>query len=243
MRFKMKNKSRKVKEYEYYEKYGNIPIDYSQRLNWMYDYYKISDKRANEIINKRDNMINSLYYRDINLILFESPEATPRPRFRLVNRSNFMNAAIENSQFVHVYNINAKEDTVYMNRLVNEELLSLNRLISTPIIVEYCTYYQTPKGFNTTDVFLSEIGIIRPLVKPDWDNIGKKYSDMSNENIWLDDSFVIEGTVKKYYSILPRIEIKIKYLNMVYNKYQYNSITNRKDYSEHQCSIEYFKGD
>ena len=96
---------------------------------------------------------------------------------------------------------------------------------------KYNAYLKTPSNFNIIDIFLSEIGLERPNIsKPDWDNIGKKYCDMYNHNIWLDDSMVITGTVNKYYSILPRVEIILRYLNVVYNKYQYNMVVNRKDY-------------
>ena len=54
---------------------------------------------------------------------------------------------------------------------------------------------------------------------------------MFNANIWLDDQFVIDGEVHKYYSILPRVEIFVNYLNCVTNKYNYDQITNRKDYN------------
>lgn len=233
-------KNRKTKEIEYIDKYSSIPIDYNKRLDWMFENYKISNKKAEEIINKRDEMMNSLYYNDLNIILFEEPEGTPRSRFRIINRHNFASAAIHNSQFVHVYSPNAKDDYLYMKRLTETELTEVESLICTPCIVEYKTFHKTPASFNITDVFLSEIGLIRPINKPDWDNIGKKYSDMSNHNIWIDDSFVMEGTVKKFYSILPRIEISIRYLNILYNKYQYNSVSNRKDYSENY-NVDYFK--
>ena len=52
---------------------------------------------------------------------------------------------------------------------------------------------------------------------------------MYNNNVWLDDTLVIDGTVRKFYSILPRIEIKIKiHMNMLYTKYQYNSTISKK---------------
>ena len=63
---------------------------------------------------------------------------------------------------------------------------------------------------------------------------------MFNANVWLDDTLVIDGSVHRFYSILPRVEIQIKYLNMVYNKFQYNSIVNRKDYNP-DISLQYFK--
>lgn len=235
------SKSRKIKNEDYVNKYKDIPIDYHERLSWMFDRFNLNEKKCNDILTKRDEMITSLYYNDLNIVLFEEPEGTPRSRFRIINRANFANAAISNPQFVHVYSPNAKEDYLFMKRLTEYELLELNNLICTPCVIEYRTYHKTPSTYNTTDTFLSEIGLHRPLNKPDWDNLGKKYCDMSNHNIWLDDSFVIEGTVKKFFSILPRIEISIKYLNMLYNKHQYKSITNRKDYIEFNCNVDYFK--
>lgn len=232
----MNNKTRQEKSIQYYDKYSHIPIDYNERLSWMYDTYKISDKKAQEIYEKRNNMVNSLYYKDFIVILFEEPEGAKRPRFRLVNRNNLVNQAISNSNFVHVYSPNAKEDSVYMKRLAENELLELNGLIHTPCIVEYNIYQKTPSAFNAADTFLAELGLIRPITKPDWDNIGKKYSDMFNHNIWLDDTLVISGTVNKYYSILPRVEIKLRYLNMLYNKYQYNSISKKVN-----SEVKYFK--
>ena len=62
---------------------------------------------------------------------------------------------------------------------------------------------------------------------------------MFNTNVWLDDDLVIDGAVHKYYSVLPRIEIRLKYMNMVYNKHQFNSIVNRTDYDE-SFDLQYF---
>lgn len=231
-------KTRTEKSIKYEEKYGNIPIDYNERLSWMYDKYKINEKKTLDIVKKRDAMINSLYYKTLKVVLFEEPEGSPRPRFRLVNRYNLLNEAMNNSNFVHVYSVNAREDSLYMKRLVESDLLELDSLIYTPCIVVYNIYMKTPTAYNITDTFLSELGLIRPIFKPDWDNIGKKYSDMYNHNVWLDDTLVISGTVNKFYSILPRVEIELRYLNMLYNKHQYNSIKKRYD-----GEINYFGGE
>ena len=61
---------------------------------------------------------------------------------------------------------------------------------------------------------------------------------MLNSNIWLDDALVISGSVNKFYSILPRIEIIINYLNYATSIMQYNSIVNNKHYNE-EYPIEY----
>ena len=232
-------KKRKQKAEEYENKYSHIPKDYYQRLQWMYDNMKLSDRTVREIFSKRDAMLASLYYNEFFIVLYEEPEGTPRPRFRLINRRNIGNAAMSNGSFVQVYSITGADDQKFMKRLINKnDFMQFNQQLCTPLEITYDAFFKTPSGFNKVDTVLAEVGLIRPLTKPDWDNIGKKYSDMYNSNIWLDDSFVVSGTVNKYYSILPRVEIRLKYLNMVYNRYQYNAIRNRI-----LGDIDYFKGE
>lgn len=225
-------KSRKEKLEEYDRKYSHIPKDNDYRLSWLIDQFKLSSNKMQEIIDKKRNMETSLQYYDFKIVLYEDPEGAKRPRFRLVNRKNFANIAMSASNFVHVYSPNAADDHKYMHRLLGEELISLNGLISTPAQVCLNVFFRTPSYFNQTDTILAEIGLHRHIQKPDWDNIGKKYTDMFNENIWLDDNLVIDGEVHKYYSILPRVEIYIRYLNYLSSVYQYNQIVNRKSYNE-----------
>ncbi len=222
-------KSRKIKEKEYKINYNDIPRDLKERLNYMCDLYNISESKYKEILNKKQNLLNNLYYNDFKVILYEEPEGCPRPRTRIINRKNIANEAMNNSQFVHVYSISGKDDQIFMKRMIGQELIALDSLIYTPCIITIDCYFKTPTSFNITDKFLAEIGLIRHYMKPDWDNLGEKYSDMYNTNVWLDDSFVIDGRVRKFYSILPRVEIYIKYLNTLYNKKHYNTIINRKD--------------
>ncbi len=199
----------------------------------MIDHYNLSESKMDEIINKRDNAIlNMVFYTCKVVQLLEEPEGTHRPRFRVIHKTNFNHIALQSNEFVHVYTPNAQDDFNYMRRITDEnELLSLDGLINTPCIVDYYAYYKTPSYYNITDTFLAETGIFRPpMDKPDWDNCGKKYCDMYNHNIWLDDSLVIDGQVHKYYSILPRVEIYLRYLNCTYTKNQYNKVIKRKDY-------------
>lgn len=225
-----KQKSRKEKLEEYEARYANIPRDWNERMAWIIDQYKINPLKMDNIIEKKRNMETNLQYYDFKIILYEDPEGAKRPRFRLVNRKNFMNVAIQAKNFVHVYSPNAAEDHAYMHRLIDEELVQLNGLISTPVQVCINVFFKTPSYFNQTDVILAELGLHRHIQKPDWDNIGKKYTDMFNENIWLDDNLVIDGEVHKYYSILPRVEITIRYLNYITSLHQYNQIIGRKDF-------------
>jgi len=53
-------------------------------------------------------------------------------------------------------------------------------------------------------------GAIRPIVKPDWDNIGKLVSDALNKVAYDDDKCIVDSRVVKVYSENPRTEIIIK---------------------------------
>lgn len=197
----------------------------------MVDQYHLSSSKMNEIICKKRMMESYLQYEHIKIVLYEDPDGAKRPRFRMVSKTNYMEAALQHPDFVHVYSPNAADDSKFMHRLIDEELVSLRWFIQTQCIVTINTYKRTPSNFNVTDVFIAEMGLHRDPSYPDWDNIGKKYSDMFNANVWLDDNLVVTGTVNKYYSILPRIEIYVDYLNYASSKQQYSKIINRKDYN------------
>lgn len=233
-------KKRAQKALEYEEKYLGIPRDFKERLSWMYDQLHITPNKQQDIIMKRLQMIDSLYYRSFQIVLYEEPEGSPRPRFRLVNRRNAANMSLANSNFVQVYSPTGYDDNRYMRLLLTQEQVNdYNNLLATPCDIRIRTYHRTPSVYNATDKILAEIGLHRPIAKPDWDNIEKKYSDMFNHNIWLDDIMVLDGSISKYYSCLPRVEIDLYYLNMVYNKHQYNQIIKRADYQD-SIGLQYF---
>lgn len=235
----MAYKNRKKKSAEYDEKYSNIPKDYNERLEWMYNEYNISDKKADRILSTRNEMINAYNYDSISFVLYEVPLGKERPRFRRFTKKQLINGAIQTPEFIQVYSLSAKDDHVHMNRLINTtDIIMLDQLLCTPISVEFIAYFPTPKSYSQERKFLAEIGLDRPLTKPDFDNIEKKYADMFNGTVWLDDVFVVDSSIKKFYSVLPRLEIRIHFMNMVYNKNQYKTISNRKDFNN--MTLNYF---
>lgn len=235
-------KSRKQRLSEYESKYSNIPKDYNERLSWMYDTLHITPTKAKEILNTRDGMLSALYYKIYRIILYEDPVGASRPRARFINRNNLISTAKADPSFIHIYSPHAKENSLYMKRIMeDQEFNELEQLICTPCEVIYDTYFHTPPTWSSVDKFLCEIGLNRPLIKPDWDNIGKAYSDMYNGNVWIDDILTIDGRVRKFYSMLPRIEIDLMYQNMVYNRYQYKSIISRKDFNPNTMTLDYYR--
>ena len=231
-------KSRKQKEKIYNEKYKDIPRNFQERLDWMYSHYHLTDFKCDEIIRIREQMLQSFKFSpELFIVLYEEPEGAPRPRARFMG-NNLSSIAKSNPGYIQIYSLTGEADRKYMKRLVTDsEFNQLDSLICTPCSVRYEAYFKTPSNFNTMDKYLAEIGIIRPITKPDFDNIEKKYSDMYNGNIWLDDALVIESSFAKFYSILPRVEISLKYLNLLYNKQQYESVIKRVENS----NVNYFR--
>ena len=233
-------KSKKEKIIEYNEKYGHIPKDYTKRLEYLYDTLKINDASSDYILQARDSYIHSTYFETIRLIMYEVPEFTPRPRARLITRNGILNSVGTNS-FIQVYSITGRSNKEYMAMYKKENLSYLDNLLCTPCDIEYRAYFPTPSYYNKTQIFLAEIGLDRPLIKPDFDNIEKSYGDAFTGNIWIDDIVVVDATIRKYYSILPRMDIDLKYSNQLCNQHQYKAMIRRKDYTE-EMDIKYFGG-
>lgn len=208
-----------------------IPKDYQERINWIIDTYKISDAKLKDIIDTKNKMLQQMYYMpELFVVIYEIPEGSPRPRARFIKSkgNNILANARSNPGFIQVYSITGAADKKFMQEFkTNSDFDFLESLIYTPCSVKYDAYFKTPSIFNSKEKMLAELGMIRPLSKPDFDNVEKKYSDMYTGNIWVDDSIVVESNFNKYYSELPRIEITLRYMNMLYNKYQYKSVSKR----------------
>lgn len=234
----MKNKKQKI--LEYHDKYNHIPKGYIERLEWLYETLNIDDKKSDEILRARENFINTTYYKTLNLVFYEIPEYTPRPRARIINRAGVINAATGNNSFIQVYSITGRQNREYMEMYTKQNLSELEQLLCTPCDIEYNTYFPTPSYYNKTQIFLAEIGLDRPIIKPDFDNIEKSYADAFTGNIWIDDIVVVDASFHKYYSVLPRVEIILKYSNQLCNNHQYKSMINRKDFTD-EMNVDYFK--
>lgn len=51
--------------------------------------------------------------------------------------------------------------------------------------------------------------LLRPTIKPDWDNIGKT-TDALNGVVWGDDASVVDGFVRKFYADFPELVVAVE---------------------------------
>lgn len=192
-------------EKEYHETYGDIPKDYLGRLDYILSQVKTSKSVKGKLLSKIDR-IRNIKWEKIEYTIFLVPKATPRPR------TSFQN---------HFYVSGASDNKKLMKQFwkANE---GKYKTIVTPCKFECISYLPIPKSMKISEQILAELGFIRPISKPDFDNLAKTYTDMIQGTLLYDDALIIEGESKKYYSVKPRIEISISYM------LEYDSEYNRK---------------
>lgn len=178
---------------KYVESYKDIPSNFQERL---INFFKTNKFTAREQ-EKLSNLIGKTLKRKtkkLRLVFYIIPEATPRPRLSSVSGKFYVKNAKSNNDFARL--------------LANEENIPF---ITTPCKFKCSTYSPVPSTMNKMEKIMAELGFYRPVTTPDWDNYGKTYSDMVQKHILLNDSLIIDGTVSKYYSLKPRVEIEIEY--------------------------------
>ena len=81
------------------------------------------------------------------------------------------------------------------------------------LALDVVAYRSIPRSTSKKKRTLMEAGVILPITKPDWDNIGKIVSDALNGIAYRDDSQVVDSRVRKIYSNEPRTVIRIWQVN------------------------------
>ena len=179
----------------YIEKFKDLSCVNFERIKTFIKEHKFNKNDVKKFKNAVDKFVN----RDtttIKIILYIIPEPTPRPRLA----------------FNHFYVKNSSSNNKFIEVLVKENR-DVFQLIKTECKFKVNCFLPTPKYFRKVKTLLAELGIIRPTRRPDWDNLGKTYSDMVQKWIIEDDSLIVDGETHKYYSLKPRVEIIIEYFD------------------------------
>lgn len=189
-------------EKEYLIEYGDVPIREVERISDFLESHNLS--RLKTSIFDEIKRINRIEWKREMFTIYLLPKATPRPR------------STSNGSFFYVKG--AKDNKTFFRKEVDKMDLPF---ITTPCRFKCISYLPIPKSMKPVDQLLAEYGFIRPISKPDFDNLAKTYADMITDVILSDDSLVVDGYSSKYYSWKPRIEITIEYMvehDSVFNK-------------------------
>lgn len=71
-------------------------------------------------------------------------------------------------------------------------------------------YYGIPKSDSKKKAALKLQGAIRPVKKPDMDNVMKIVADSLNGVAYRDDTQIVDSMVRKFYSDKPRVQVAIQ---------------------------------
>ena len=189
-------------EKEYLIEYGDVPRREVERISNFLESHNLS--RLKTSIFDEIKRINRIEWKRETFTIYLLPKATPRPR------------STSNGSFFYVKG--AKDNKTFFRKEVDKMDLPF---ITTPCRFKCISYLPIPKSMKPVDQLLAEYGFIRPISKPDFDNLAKTYADMITDVILSDDSLVVDGYSSKYYSWKPRIEITIEYMvehDSVFNK-------------------------
>lgn len=212
MQFKSRQKL--LKEYE--KQYPNRTTDLEKAVR---EYFKSRkwdyDKACKKAIRRLTQIEQEREYESIHIIMYEYPMKTDRPR---VFRG-------------HAFSPNAAANHEYFEKAIKKVVKSF-KLINTPAEVYIDAYIEMPAAVPPHEVLLFETRVLDPVSYPDYDNIGKCYTDMFKNVLVVDDDIFHIGQIRKFYSVIPRIEITIRYLRKHESDFVYKKIISRKSVKE-----------
>lgn len=211
----MKFTSRKQKMLEYNAKYPNRTSDIETLLRAYVAQQKNPEKVIAKAKEKAVRIIEEREYEIIHILMYEYPFKTDRPRT--------MNG--------HTWSPNAAENKAYFNKAISKIVKTI-KLINTPGELEVEAYLEMPAKVPPDEVILFETKLLKPVDKPDYDNIGKCYTDMFTGILTSDDDIFWRGEIRKYYSLLPRVDIMIRYIKKHESSYIYKKLKSRKTIKE-----------
>lgn len=196
-------------EIDYLEKYGDIPDEPDEILTYLENTMRLNYKKMEEQIKD----IKALKWKELTITINMIPKPSARPRYSFKTRHFYVPNAGSNKKLIKKY-INDL-DIIYTN---------------TELLIQ--TYMPTPTSSMTNnEIYLAEKGYISHMQDPDWDNLGKTYSDMIQELLILNDNLISRGIVEKHFSIKPRVVIKIRYQDGFDSNFNRRRITKSTSYN------------
>lgn len=136
---------------------------------------------------------------------FEVPgEAVAQGRPRLTTRGGFARAYDPPKS--REYKNKVRECAVYQCKP------DLDNLYLGAVKLSTIEQRAIPKSWSRGKQAAALIGEIKPLTKPDTDNIHKGIKDALTGVFWRDDSQVVEDYIKKVYAVEPRVFVEVEYL-------------------------------
>lgn len=201
----MSSMNKLVEEYD--RLYAHLPNTDKELEDYIREKYRVNQDKVDKM---KDDIIG-LEWKQIHLILPIIPKPTPRPRYTSKGHM-YVKGAAEHKQFF-------------------QAILDEHDIIFTTTKIDIDVYLPIPtSSMNSSEILLAQQGFIRPIGGGDWDNIAKTYCDMMQGVLISNDNIIIEGSLRKWYSIKPKVKISLMYQENFDSKYNKRKVTSSKAY-------------
>lgn len=136
-------------------------------------------------------------------VLPGAPRGKGRPRSRIA-RSR------AGDQFIAVYTDAETRNYEAALKLVGSVAMKRAglKVLSGPLRVRITAVFPIPKSWSQNKRSMARVGLIKPTVKPDCDNIAKML-DGVNGVVWVDDSNIVQETIEKVYGDDPELRVEV----------------------------------
>ena len=94
-------------------------------------------------------------------------------------------------------------------KLAAGQVMGERPLLEGPLELDIIIRRPIPRSWSKKRQAAARSGVLRPTSKPDFDNYAKTV-DALNLIVWIDDSQVVDGRVRKFYSDKPGMFITVR---------------------------------
>jgi Holliday junction resolvase RusA-like endonuclease len=172
----------------------DVSEEQTELANSLIEELGLKERVVNEIQDELTLAFDENRWIELKLLHLGEPKASPRPRM--------------NSRLGIMYD-SSKGLKQSIIEQIQAQLPRNFKPFSKQIIFNAKCFLTVPKSFGKKDQVLAELGIIRPLKKPDKDNLDKLIYDALLKVLYTDDSIIVGGNTDKYYSCKPRTELTL----------------------------------
>ena len=205
----------------YDERFGGIPKEYLERLSYLYRLEGFTKEDINDLLEIVDRL-KTIEWETVSYVFYMEPKSTPRARYNPASHIFYVKDAKNHKQIFDTF---------------KERHSQMDVVISTPTMMSTRVYIETPKGMTKKEKLAAELELIHHIVAPDWDNLGKTYCDMVQKTLLSNDSIVCKGEVEKFYSVLPRIEVDVRFMKSYDCRFNKRTVENRKSFKENPLTL------
>lgn len=141
---------------------------------------------------------------EVRFIVYGEPQGKGRPRFGM------RYSAAAGRSFV---NVRTPEKTVAYENLVKIEYGIQTKNFrfrdDAQLDMRILAYYSIPKSASKKKQQAMITKKVRPIKKPDMDNVVKIIADSLNQVAYKDDTQIVDCQCRKFYAEEPRVEVRI----------------------------------